>query len=104
MHDPYLYEGTEILKNKLGIRDKKELEIAEGDYTSFRLRSVLEKPVKGDYDFRHFCKYHEVIFQDIYDWAGIPRTIDIEKAERALGDGLSNIPKQTIFRMNAARL
>ena len=85
MHDPYLYEGTEVLRNKLGIRDKAELEKAEGDYTSFRLRSILDDPVLGDYDFKHFCRYHETIFQDVYDWAGIPRTIDIEKAERALG-------------------
>lgn len=85
MRDPYLYEGTEVLKNKLGIRDRAELEMAEGDYTSFRLRSILDEPVMGEYDFKHFCKYHETIFGDVYDWAGIPRTIDIEKSERALG-------------------
>lgn len=102
MRDPYLYEGTEVLKNKLGIRDKAELEMAEGDYTSFRLRSILDEPVMGEYDFKHFCKYHETIFGDVYDWAGIPRTIDIEKSERALGAGLLSIQRLTISRLSAA--
>lgn len=85
MHDPYLYDGTDVLKNRLGIKDKKELERAEGDYTSFRMRYLLENPPEGRYDFKHFCKYHEHIFQDVYDWAGKIRTINIEKAEHALG-------------------
>lgn len=85
MLDPYLYSGTNVMRNKLGIRDKNELERAEGDYTSFRMRFLLENPPEGKFDFKHFCKYHQTIFQDIYDWAGKPRTINIEKAEHALG-------------------
>lgn len=85
MHDPYVYAGSEVLINKLGIRHKDDLVRAEGDYTSFRLRFLLENPITGKYDFKHLCKYHEYIFQDLYDWAGKPRTINIEKEEKALG-------------------
>ena len=30
--DPYLYEGTDVLKNLLGLREKKLLEEAESGY------------------------------------------------------------------------
>ena len=34
MRDPYLYEGTQVLKNKLGIVSQVELDRAEADYVS----------------------------------------------------------------------
>lgn len=88
MFDPYVYPGTDILKNVLGIRDKQVLDDAEADYVSLRLREVAEKPLPGDYSTRHLAKMHQYIFQDIYAWAGKFRTINIEKEEPALG-GLS---------------
>ncbi|MCB2291354.1 Fic family protein [Clostridium sp. CS001] len=39
----------------------------------------------GDFNLEHLLKFHYTIFQDIYDWAGKIRTIDIEKPEPALG-------------------
>ena len=35
MRDIYLYEGTDVLKNLLDIRDRKLLEDAEADYVTF---------------------------------------------------------------------
>ena len=32
MRDPYVYEGTDVLINKLNIRDAKELDVAETEY------------------------------------------------------------------------
>jgi len=88
MPDPYVYPGTDILKNILGIQDRKTLDDAEADYVSLRLRELAGSPLKGDYDFAHIAKMHKYIFQDIYEWAGEIRTINIEKDEPALG-GLS---------------
>lgn len=88
MLDPYVYPGTDILKNILGIHDQQVLDDAEADYVSLRLRELAENPLKGDYDFRHLCAMHKYIFQDIYEWAGKIRTINMEKEEPALG-GLS---------------
>ncbi|MBB5343396.1 hypothetical protein HDF10_001371 [Edaphobacter lichenicola] len=40
VHDPYCYPGTDVLINKLGIRDKHALEIAETEIGTLRtLRS-----------------------------------------------------------------
>lgn len=88
MLDPYLYPGTDILKNVLGIQDKQMLDDAEADYVSLRLRELAENPLEGDYDFNHLAEMHRYMFQDIYAWAGKIRVINIEKEEPALG-GLS---------------
>ena len=88
MLDPYLYPGTDILKNVLGIKDKQMLDDAEADYVSLRLRELAENPLEGDYDFNHLAEMHRYMFQDIYAWAGKILVINIEKEEPALG-GLS---------------
>ena len=51
MPDIYLYEGTDVLKNLLGIRDRKLLEEAEADYVTFRLKEIAINPLSGDYDW-----------------------------------------------------
>lgn len=86
--DPYMDRKNGVLKNKQGISNKKELEKIEADFTSLCMRELVENPVQGEFDFQHLCRIHERIFGDIYDWAGIPRMINIEKVEEALG-GLS---------------
>lgn len=88
MIDPYVYPGTNILRNVLDIRDKQTLDDAEADYVSLRLRELAENPLDGDYNFAHMTKMHQYIFRDIYEWAGNIRTINMEKEEPALG-GLS---------------
>lgn len=79
--DPYLYGGTSVLKNKLGIKVQEHLDRAESDYTSLRLAELAENPLDGDYDFTHLCAMHRYIFQDLFDWAGKPRIIDIQRPE-----------------------
>lgn len=88
MLDPYLYSGTDILKNTLDLHEQRALDDAEADYVSLRLRELAENPLRGNYDFEHLCAMHKYIFQDIYTWAGKIRTINMEKEEPALG-GLS---------------
>lgn len=83
--DPYVYPNTDILRNKFGVREPDLLEKIEADYTSMRLREIVEKPISGKFDFSHLCAVHKYIFQDIYDWAGSTRSINIEKAEPVLG-------------------
>lgn len=88
MIDPYVYPGTDILKNVLGIQNRQTLNDAEVDYVSLRLRELAENTLEGDYSIEHLAGMHKYIFQDIYEWAGKIRTINIEKEEPALG-GLS---------------
>lgn len=47
----YCYPGTDVLKNKLGIKEQEELHEAERDLSLLRLRALLQTPIKGDYAF-----------------------------------------------------
>lgn len=85
MRDPYLYEDVAVLRNKLDIRQQELLDEAEADYVVFRLKDLALNPLPGDYHIVHFLKMHEFIFQDIFEWAGKPRTISIYKEEDVLG-------------------
>ena len=38
--DPYVYPGTEVLKNKLGIKDAATLEQVERDTTLVRIKEL----------------------------------------------------------------
>ena len=62
MLDPYVYPGTNILKNVLDIQDRQMLDDAEADYVSLRLRELVENPLEGDYDVSHLTEMHKYIF------------------------------------------
>ena len=53
MPDPYLYEGTDVLKNLLNNKDKKLLEEAEAGYVTYRLKEIALNPLPGNYDYYH---------------------------------------------------
>ena len=88
MRDPYFYPDTEILKNRLGIMDDKKLREAEADYVSLNLAELARDDTVRIFDFDSLCQMHYRIFRDIFEWAGKPRIINIEKAENAL-NGIS---------------
>ena len=85
MRDIYLYENSDVLRNKLDIRDSAILADAEADYVSMRLRELAMNPLEGEYDEAHYFRMHHYIFQDIYEWAGVARRVNIEKSEDILG-------------------
>lgn len=85
MRDPYLYDDVAVLRNKLGIKSQALLDEAEADYVVYRLKDLAINPLPGDYHTDHFLKFHYTIFQDIFEWAGTPRTISIYKEEDVLG-------------------
>jgi cell filamentation protein len=88
MKDPYLYPNRNTLINLFDEEDEVTFNSIEADYTSLRIKELLDTPISGDFNFQHLCKIHEYVFQDIYEWAGKIRIINIEKAEEALS-GLS---------------
>lgn len=87
MKDPYVQESTGTLKNKLGITDYNELNLAEKDITFSKFLNV-EKALRYGFTPDFLKAVHKHIFGDIYDWAGEFRTVPIEKEEVVL-PGLS---------------
>ena len=79
MQDPYCYPNSRVLRNKLGIRDFDKLYDRERDLANLRARELFEAPIQGRFDFDHLLAIHKYLFQDVYDWAGKVRTVDIAK-------------------------
>ena len=77
--DDYVYPGTTVLRNKAGIQDQAALDAFEADATAVRMLELLEQPIPGTYDFAHLCAMHRHLFQDVYEWAGEIRTVDISR-------------------------
>ena len=78
--DPYVYPGTTVLRNLRGIRDPDEAATVEALATAKRLTELHEKPGKGRFDLEHLRAIHRALFQDVYDWAGEFRTVNIRRS------------------------
>jgi cell filamentation protein len=76
--DPYCYPGTAVLRNRFDIRDKETLEALETELTSARAEEPL--PI-GALNAAHYKAIHHHLFQDVYEWAGVIRTIRISKGD-----------------------
>jgi hypothetical protein len=79
IEDPYLYPGTDCLRNRLGIRNADELKRSEAERTAVTLALLDRDAIPGDYELPHLQAFHRRIFGDIYDWAGKLRTVTIAK-------------------------
>ncbi|MFI3214395.1 MAG: Fic family protein [Eubacteriales bacterium] len=85
MRDPYLYPNSTVLKNMAEIKVQDRLDEMEAEYCSFRLSQLVMNTSNIDMTVDGLCGIHAYIFQDIYEWAGEFRAINIEKSEPALG-------------------
>ncbi|HWU45697.1 MAG TPA: Fic family protein [Humibacter sp.] len=81
--DPYLEPATGILRNNLGITDQRTLDVAEADLVEARRVQMIVRPVKVTGDLRQLQAIHGQLFQDVYDWAGQLRAVDIRKGTDA---------------------
>ena len=74
--DPYTYDSSTVLLNKLDLRHQVELDAFEAEISAARAQEPLPA---GELDFEHFKAIHHHLFQDVYDWAGQVRTVRISK-------------------------
>jgi cell filamentation protein len=77
----YCYDGTDILKNKLNIRDLTILKKAEEEITVVKQMALYQNPIKGNFTKAHLMNIHKFIFGDIYPFAGKIRKEQISKAD-----------------------
>jgi cell filamentation protein len=78
MSDPYCYPGTDVLRNIKNIQNAEELAALEGSHTANRLETLPNNfPITPD----GYRAIHRYIFQDVYDWAGEYRVVDIARAD-----------------------
>ncbi len=77
--DKYCYPDSDVLKNKLNIREAHVLHEAERDFTLYSV-SLIEFS-EPPYDLSYMQLLHKQVFGLLYDWAGDIREVDISKAD-----------------------
>lgn len=103
--DPYINPETGILRNKVGARSQRELEQAEADLFGARAYQLLfSSPPPPTGDIEELRSIHRHLFQDVYDWAGEIRTVDISKnlGESQRSESFMPVPVIKQGMMNAA--
>lgn len=76
--DPYCYPGTRVLRNIPNLRDPANVEQYELALTTQRMDEPFPN---GRLSVSHYYSFHRHIFQDVYTWAGKPRTVRMSKGE-----------------------
>jgi cell filamentation protein len=74
MDEPYCYAGTRVLRNREDIRDADALEEFERRASRSRAETLpKDVPIRA----AGYREIHRYLFQDVYEWAGKDRTVDI---------------------------
>lgn len=90
MHSDYKYidleyiytdPDTGVLKNLPGITDYESLVFFESSAVAVRLMELYNNPITINYA-NDLLKVHKYLFQDVYDWAGEMRRVEISKGGR----------------------
>ena len=76
-NDPYCYSDSDVLRNVLNIVESTELEEAERALTELAVLRIEHKP--PPYDLNYLKAIHQQLFEDVYEWAGELRGIDMAK-------------------------
>ena len=76
-NDPACYPGTDVLRNKLGIHDPKRLQEAEAAFAATAAETI--EIAAPPFDLDYLRSLHRQLFDEVYEWAGELRTVDISK-------------------------
>ena len=78
----YCYPDSDVLKNKLNIRDRDELKRAEEEITALKQYMLMESPIKGRFTKTQLMNIHRFLFEDICPFAGLIRREQISKGDQ----------------------
>ena len=77
--DPYCYPGSDVLRNLLNIQDEEQLQKAERELSEIAVSKFRLLP--PPFDLNLFQHIHKSLFSDVYEWAGLLRTVNIQKGD-----------------------
>lgn len=73
------YPGTSILINKLGIQNQAQLDENETLIVGVKSLQFELAPFPEPLDFSYYKRLHQFLFDELYDWAGTVRSVDLSK-------------------------
>ena len=75
----YCYPNSNVLINKLDLKNAKRLEKAEKMIVLAKLYDLRQGKIKGNFDKAHLISIHKYLFEDLYPFAGEFRKENIAK-------------------------
>jgi cell filamentation protein len=75
------HSSSDVPDNRFGLTVLADLQRRETPLALRRLLELQQEPIAGNFDTEHLLAIHRYIFQDVYDWAGELRTVNISKAQ-----------------------
>ena len=85
--DPYVYDDTNVLKNVANIKEQNKLDDYESTMVNLGIIKLLKSNIKIN-NTNDIFLIHKFLFENVYEWAGEKRVINIYKTEPIL-NGLS---------------
>ncbi len=95
------YENTTCLINKFDIHDEDKLKKVEADITFAKATILESNPISDKFNLEHYKAIHKFLFEDIYDWAGSFRTVDMSKKGTGFcsADQLDDVARNCFSRL-----
>ena len=81
----YTYSNG-VLKNLANIQEEQALLLYESLKVSKRIEELFVKPIKIT-NSESLLEIHQYLFQDVYEWAGKIRTVNISKDGKPFFEG-----------------
>jgi cell filamentation protein len=80
----YFWPNTEVLRNRMGIRDATQLDAAEHALAQARQVEIArgQVTIAETHDAEQLQHLHYWLFQDVYTWSGEYRTAELAKFSR----------------------
>lgn len=95
--DPYCYPDSDVLRNLLNIHDEEQLQKAEVELSEIAISKF--RLIPPPFDLSVFQRIHKSLFSDVYEWAGLLRTVNIRKGNTLFCTADRIAPEaQKIFR------
>lgn len=86
INSKYTYKDTDILINKLDIKNEKKLKEYETKMVAVKLAILMKENKNKTFDEEHFKYIHYFLFCDVYDFAGKYREENITKENFLFSD------------------
>ena len=89
-YDPvYCYPSSDVLRNKMDIRDQDRLSKIERDISFIKTTELMKKASGVSFTTGHLCLIHAFLFGNLYAWAGQIRTVDIPRGLLSVSTNMS---------------
>lgn len=73
--------GYPVLRNKVGANTYDELRVIEDEFAAVGALTLRQHGIPAAYDLDGLRAIHRHLFQDVYEWAGDLRTVNMRKGE-----------------------